>query len=164
MIFTPDLSTKYSWLTRVSEYDMSILKDIFDDAETKRFLPELYELLDVPDGIHKFVSTFELYAQNDEGYLWGIKHNGVLIGFVAVMDLSYVPAIFYAMHPAYRSQGFMKDAISAVLDYLEKYTQCHNVSTDVYKENSVSIHILKQLGYSVCKEDDDKVYMLKMFV
>ena len=160
----PEIKSRHSALARISESELDILKEIFDDADTRRFLPELYELLDYPDGLQNFIATFVYYSQNDEGYLWGIKHNGVLIGFVAVMDLSYVPAIFYAMHPAYRSQGFMKDAISAVLDYLEKYTQCHNVSTDVYKENSVSIHILKQLGYSVCKEDDDKVYMLKMLV
>lgn len=157
----PNVSTKYSLLTRVSEDDMSILREIFDDVETRRFLPELYELLDVPTGLQKFDSTFELYAQNGEGYLWGIKHNYELVGFVAVMDLSYIPTLFYAAHPKYRSHGYMKDALQSVLGYLSNQKVARTISTDVYKENNKSINILQQLGFCVCREDDKKVYMSK---
>ena len=74
MSVIPNVSTKYSSLTRVSEDDMSMLREVFEDVETRRFLPELYELLDTPAGLQKFASTFELYAQSGEGYLWGIRH------------------------------------------------------------------------------------------
>lgn len=162
MNYTPDISTKYSLLTRVSEDEMSILREVFEDVETRRFLPELYELLDTPAGLQKFASTFELYAQNGEGYLWGIKHNNELVGFVAVMDLSDVPAIFYAMHPNHRSRGYMKDALCGVLDYLSgNKAAIRAISTDVYKENNVSINLLQQLGFYVCREDDKKFYMSK---
>ena len=162
MSVIPNVSTKHSLLTHVSEEDMNTLREIFEDVETKRFLPELYELLDAPAGLQKFVSTFELYSQNGEGYLWGIYCDDTLLGFVAVIDLSYNPSLFYATHPAYRSHGYMKGAISAVLDYIGKRSLCHNISTDVYKANSTSIHILQQLGFSVYKEDCDKVYLSKV--
>lgn len=156
----PEINTRHSVLTRISENDLSVLQEIFDDVKTKRFLPELYELINTPNGIFKFVSTFELYAQNGEGYLWGIKHRNELVGFVAVMDLLDAPALFYAMHPNHRLYGYMKDALQGVFDCLSSKT-IRTISTDVYKENSISTTILQQLGFCVCKEDDKKVYMSK---
>lgn len=155
----PDILTKHSVLTRISKNDLKVLREIFDDDETKRFLPELYELIDAPNGILKFVSTFELYTQNGEGYLWGIKPKNELVGFVAVMDLLDAPVLFYAMHPNHRSKGYLKDAICGVLDYLSGKIQM--ISTDIYKGNIISTALLKQLGFCVCKENDEKVYMFK---
>ena len=79
MNITPNISTKYSLLTRISEDDMNILQEIFDDVETRRFIPELYELLNFPDGLRKFIATFVYYSQNDEGYLQGVKHGDELV-------------------------------------------------------------------------------------
>ena len=158
----PEINARHSVLTRISEDALSILKEIFDDADTRRFLPELYELLDSSNGIQKFVSTFDLYTQNDEGYLWGIKHSDEFVGFIAVMDLSDDPAIFYATHPNHRSRGYMKDALQSVLGHLSNQKAVRTISTDVYKENNISINILRQLGFCVCREDDKKVYLSKV--
>ena len=155
----PEINTRHSALTRISKDELDILKEIFDDADTKRFLPELSELLDSPDGLQNFMATFVYYSQNDEGYLWGIKHSDEFVGIIAVMDLSDAPALFYAMHPNHRSKGYMKDALCGVIDYLSYMRAIRTISTDVYKENYVSINILQQLGFCVCREDDKKVYM-----
>lgn len=157
----PEINARHSVLTRISEDALGILKDIFDDADTRRFLPELYELLDSFDGFQNFVTTFDYYTQNDEGYLWGVKQSGKLVGFVAVMDLSDIPALFYATHPNHRSRGYMKDALQSVLGYLSNQKAVRTISTDIYKNNSISINLLQQLGFCVCREDDKKVYMSK---
>ena len=149
-------------LTHISKDELCLLKEIFDDAETKRFLPELYELLGSPDGLWNFVDTFDYYTQNDEGYLWGVKHYDELVAFVAVMDLSDITVLFYATHPNHRSRGYMKDALQSVLGYLSNQKAVRTISTDVYKENNISINILQQLGFCVCREDDKKVYMSKV--
>ena len=158
----PEINARHSVLTRISEDALGILKEIFDDADTRRFLPELYELLDSSNGIQKFVSTFDLYTQNDEGYLWGIKHSDEFVGFIAVMDLSDIPVLFYATHPNHRSRGYMKDALQSVLGHLSNQKAVRTISTDVYKENNISINILQQLGFCVCREDDKKVYLSKV--
>lgn len=149
-------------LTRISEDKLGILKELFDDADTRRFLPELYELLDSPDGLQNFIATFVYYSQNDEGYLWGIKHSDEFVGFIAVMDLSDDPVLFYATHPNHRFRGYMKDALQCVLGYLSNKKAVRTISTDVYKGNNISINILQQLGFCVCREDDKKVYMSKV--
>lgn len=158
----PEINARHSVLTRISEDALGILKEIFEDVETRRFLSELYELLDSSNGSQKFVSTFDLYTQNDEGYLWGVKHCDELVAFVAVMDLSDIPVLFYATHPNHRSRGYMKDALQSVLGYLSNQKAVRTISTDVYKENSISIALLQQLGFCVCKEDEKKVYMSKV--
>lgn len=158
----PEINTRHSALARISESELDILKEIFDDADTRRFLPELYELLDSPDGLQNFIATFVYYSQNDEGYLWGIKHSDEFVGFIAVMDLSDDPALFYATHPNHRFRGYMKDALQSVLGYLSNQKAVRTISTDVYKGNNISINILQQLGFCVCREDDKKVYMSKV--
>lgn len=158
----PEINARHSAFARISESELDILKEIFDDADTRRFLPELYELLDSFDGLQNFVTTFDYYTLNDEGYLWGVKQSGKLVGFVAVMDLSDIPALFYATHPNHRSRGYMKDALQSVLGYLSNQKAVRTISTDVYKENNISINILQQLGFCVCREDDKKVYMSKV--
>lgn len=157
------IRTEYFLLKHISKENASILNGVFEDDKTRKFLPELYSLMDLDDGILQFVSTFDIYTEKGEGYLWGIYcNNDKLLGFVAVMDLSNSPTLFYAMHPTYRLQGYMKSSIYAVMDYLGKSKLCHKVLTDVYKENDTSIHILKQLGFSAYKEDEDKVYLSKV--
>lgn len=158
----PEINTRHSALARISEDALGILKEILEDVETRRFLSELYELLDSSNGIQKFVSTFDQYTQNNEGYLWGVKHCDELVAFVAVMDLSDIPVLFYATHPNHRSRGYMKDALQSVLGYLSNQKAVRTISTDVYKENSISIALLQQLGFCICKEDDKKVYMSKV--
>ena len=158
----PEINARHSVLTRISEDALGLLKEIFDDADTRRFLPELYELLDSSDGLQNFVTTFDYYTQNDEGYLWGIKHSDEFVGFIAVMDLSDDPALFYATHPNHRSRGYMKDALQSALGYLSNQKAVRTISTDVYTGNNISINILQQLGFCVCREDDKKVYMSKV--
>lgn len=161
MNYTPNIRSKYSLLTRISEDDMDILREVFEDVETRRFLAELYSLLDASSGLKEFVSIFDLYAQNGDGYLWGIKHNNKLVGFIAVMDISCEATVFYAMHPNFRSYGYMSDALQSILEYLGNQKTVRTMSTEVYKENDISINLLQQLNFCVCQEDDKKVYMSK---
>ena len=154
----PEIITRHSVLTCVSENDLCLLKEIFDDADTRRFLPELYELLDSHDGLQNFVATFDTYTQNGEGYLWGIKHRGLLIGFVAIMDFSCSPTLFYAMHRNYRSQGYMKESIREIILYLHKTKKCSYIQTEVYETNISSISLLKSIGFVKTDKRNNKIY------
>lgn len=159
----PVIRTERFLLKQILKDNASVLNGVFEDGKTRKYLPELYSLIDWEDGILYFISTFDTYTKKGEGYLWGIYcNNDNLLGFVAVMDLSNSPTLFYAMHPTFRLQGYMKGAIYSVIDYLRKSKLCHKVLTDVYKENNISLHILKQLGFSAYREDDDKVYLSKV--
>jgi RimJ/RimL family protein N-acetyltransferase len=102
----PILYTERCRLDRITLHDVDMLRDIVEDFQFRICLPELYELVQNVDGMYRFLSSFDTYAQNVDGFLWGIWKQNYLIGFVAIMDMSYNPTIFYAVHPEYRNKGY----------------------------------------------------------
>ena len=158
----PIIRTAHCLLDGICKEDIPTLEEILDDAVTRHFLPELYTLVGSFEGIIEFLSTFDFYVGNGMGYLWGIRNDSKLAGFIAVMDLYDAPSLFYAMHPTARLQGFMKESISNVVNYLFKNKICSSILTDVYKDNVASVIILQQLGFEIYKEDDNKFYFSKV--
>ena len=158
----PEIRTVRSILKRISNCDISILKEIFEDEETQKNLPELYTLIDESDGVQKFISAFDTYSEKGDGYLWGIHSEDKLLGFVAVVDLSCKPTLFYAMHPECRSQGYMKESVASLIDFLRDAKICQIITTEVYRTNEVSLYVLRSLGFDTCNVDDDKIQMSMM--
>lgn len=152
----PEINTDNCVLTRLSIEDVTNLKEIFDDEQTIRYIPEIYELISLNDGIARFLSVFDYYLAQDEGILWGIRNNKVLIGFIAIMDLSSDTSLFYAMHPIYRSCGFMKESVKAVIDFVIRNELCSCIQSEVFKNNVVSISLLKSFGFKIIGVYKDK--------
>lgn len=114
----PELKTGRCTLNEVSEDDIPALKSIFTDATTQRFIPDLCEIAKTDEGIRNILQSFRLYMKKKEGVLWGIRHKGELIGFVATMDLSFNPTIFFAMHHEHRNQGMMIESVQIATQYI----------------------------------------------
>lgn len=137
-----------------------MLRDIVEDSQFILYMPELYEVVHDVEGMHRFLHSFDTYAQKGEGFLWGIWKQSYLIGFLAIMDMSYEPTIFYAMHSEYRNKGFTKEAVAEVVAY---YKSISNVQfhTEVYKSNLPSLSILSSCGFKIVGTKDNK-FLLKM--
>lgn len=157
----PKIETPRCVLNCITEKDVAVLEEIFRDIHTRKFLPEIYELIDTPNDVQRFFSVFEHYFTINEGFLWGIYKNKTLLGFVAIMDLSSSPALFYAMHPDYRQRGFMKEAIEAVIGFVCSNNLCCSLQSEVYKENLISINLLQSVGFDVMEADGQKFYLRK---
>lgn len=143
----PVLHTRRCVLREIARDEIPTLRQIVDDDLFQRFLPELYELVKSEEGLHRFIKSFETYAQHDEGVLWGVETDGILVGFVAIMDVSYDPILFYAMHPRHRNQGYAKETISEVArHFIEKFPNL-DLHTEVYNDNHASISILQSCGF-----------------
>ena len=155
----PEIMTPRCVLASISEEDYSALSEIFNDVQTRKFLPEIYEMIDGADGVLRFVTAFEHYLSIDQGILWGVFASGQLVGLVAIMDMLDNPSIFYAMHHSYRSRGYMKEALACVVDFIKSNHPCSVISTEVYKSNESSLHLLTKLGFVIDREDGDKIYM-----
>ena len=100
----PEITTQRCVLRQITNEDIPALRQIIDDKQFMRFLPELYETLKTNDGLKRFFHIFDIYVRNDDGVLWGLSVSGTLIGFIAIIDVSYDPVLFYAVHPQYRNQ------------------------------------------------------------
>lgn len=143
----PVLKSPRCVLSCITEEDIPVLRQIFDDGLTRKYLSELWTLVETDEGIRQMLSSFNILMKKNEGLIWGARLNGKLIAFVAVMDLSCNPTIIYAMHPVYRFKGYMKECVAIVMDYLQDTGLCRTIQTEVYPDNCISQKILKDVGF-----------------
>ena len=155
----PTLHTKRCILREISRRELSTLREIIEDEQFQRFLPELYDTVKTEEELLQLMRHFDTYVQNEDGALWGIETQDMLIGFVAIMDISYDPILFYAMHPHYRSQGYAKEAVAEVVRYFkDKHPNLH-LHTEVYNDNHVSISILQSCGFKISSKENKKTML-----
>ena len=148
-------------LSPISQEDRDALVPIMVDDETRRFLPQLCNLFDEVDGFSILLHSFEKYRDEGTGFLFGIRRDLDLLGFVAIMDIPNSPSIFYAMHPKYRRKGIMQACIKEVLGYLSQNNVCLSVQTYVYPDNYASISLLTNLGFSLAARNDEDMDVYK---
>lgn len=163
MTIVPELKTQRCVLNGIREEDFSTMHQIFDDQLFRQYLPELYELVVTQGGLQQMMSSFTSYLSRDEGILWGIRVDNNLAGFIAVMDLSDNPTIFYAMHPEYRLKGYMKECIATIVNYLLVNGVCDYLQTEVYENNHLSINILSRNHFTVVAHKEQKIFLRRNF-
>ena len=154
----PILHTTRCVLSAVTPTVIPVLRQILDDADTRRFLPELCEVFQTEESLMQFIASFDSYLLQDEGFLWGIHKEDTFIGFIAIIDIPDNPTLFYAMHPDYRSQGLMKESLIAVIDYARGENLFNKLQTEVNKENAISQKLIKDIGFHAYRKVNDKIY------
>lgn len=154
----PALETSRCVLNCITDDDVPVLRQIFDDESTQKYLPELQSLVRTDKGIQQMLSSFDAYLTMGEGVMWGVRLRDVMIGFVAIMDLSCNPTIIYAMHPSYRSNGYMKECVAISVQYVLGRGLCSSVQTEVYNDNVVSIGLLQSIGFDVVRSSKRKTF------
>ena len=161
MISVPVLRTDRCILSAVTYKEIPVLRQILDDAETQRFLPELCEVFQTEESLQRFIESFNTYLLQDEGILWGIYSDlfPTLMGFIAIMDITTEPTLFYAMHPANRNQGYAKGSVSEVTNNFQVWYPGLNLHTEVYNDNLPSIYILQSCGFKVSGNENEKMIL-----
>lgn len=154
----PILYTKRCRLDRIILHDIDMLRDIVEDSQFRLYMPELYEVVHDVEGIHRFLHSFDTYAQKGEGCLWGIWKDTYLIGFVAIMDLSYDPTVFYAIHREYRNKGYAKEVVAEVVAHY-RTTSKTPLHTEVYLLNRASLAVLAFCGFKIVDNIDNKILL-----
>ena len=148
-------------LNRMTEEDIPVMREIFDDEQTRKNLSELWTLVETNEGVKHVLSSFNILMKQNEGFIWGVRHNGNLIAFVAFMDLSCNPTVIYAMHPAYRSKGYMKECVALSVQYILDSGMCSYMQTEVHNDNIASVGLLQLIGFDVVSKDKQKTYLRK---
>lgn len=145
----PTLQSELCTLNEIEENDIAALGTIFSDANTQRYLPDLCDIAQTNDGIKQILKSFRTYLSKNEGLLWGIRKHDTLIGFIATMDLSTNPTIFFAMHPKYRNQGYMQESVRLATQYICAEKLTNELHTEVDVNNIASQKVLERCGYKV---------------
>ena len=143
----PTLKTRRLYLAEVIDDDIIMMTEIIKDKYTMKFMPELADICKEAKGVHGMIDTFKKYKNQGDGFLWGIRLNNTLIGFVGVMDLSYKPSVFYAMHSKFRHKGYMQESVLAIMNYLFSNKFCYQLETEVKYDNFSSRKLLENVGF-----------------
>lgn len=157
----PVLKSPRCILNCITENDIPVMRQIFDDELTRTYLSELWTLVETNEGIEQVLSSFNILMKQNEGLIWGVRHNGSLIAFVAFMDLSCNPTVIYAMHPAYRSKGYMKECVAVSVQYILDSGMCSCMQTEVHNDNVASVRLLQSIDFDVVSKDKLKTYLQK---
>lgn len=157
----PVLKSPRCVLSRITEDDIPVMRQLFDDEVTQKYLWELRTLVETDEGIKQMLFSFNILMEQNEGLIWGVRHNSNLIAFVAFMDLSFNPTVIYAMHPAYRSKGYMKECVALSVQYILDSGICSYMQTEVHNDNVASVRLLQSIGFEVVSKDKLKTYLQK---
>lgn len=155
----PVLHTPRCVMSRITAEDILVLRQIFDDELTQKYLSELQSLVDTNESIKRIMASFDTLLEQDEGMIWGIRLGEKLIGFVAFIDLSCKPTIFYATHPSHRSKGYMKECVSKSVRYVLDRGLCSYIQTEVHNDNTFSLCLLDNIGFKYIMQDNIKTQL-----
>lgn len=146
-------------LTPVQDSDVLLMTEIFKDEETKRYLPELTEVICEEDDVRFFLNNITTLQTSGGAVLWGIRQNSVLIGFIGIIGILDYPSLFYAMHPNYRGKGIMTECVAEAVEWFHTFHPTLPLHTEVYKGNIHSIHLLQKNNFTQFNEDEQKIFL-----
>lgn len=138
---------KLRWITRD---DLSSLYEIFSDPEVMRYwstppLPDRSAAEKLLDNIHNNFQRRTLFT-------WGVARttDDMLIGTNTLynIDLTHRRAeIGYALGRAHWGNGYINEALKALLQFAFEELNLHRVEADVDPRNAASIKTLERLGF-----------------
>lgn len=151
MVFTlPVIETDRLILRSIEYADVEALFAYFSRDEVTRY----YDLdsFDDRDQALALIQNWKDRYERQEVVRWGItlESSDLLIGTCGYHNLKkkHLKAeIGYDLHPEYWGQGFMKEAVSAILTYGFKQMDLNRVEALVHVDNSASRQLLDKSGF-----------------
>lgn len=139
---------------------------IIRNIEPKDVL-DMYEYCSIPEVSEFLLWNTHLNIETTEGYIcslqerykkglygdWAIelKSNHKMIGTIGYAALDTVEKrceIGYVLSPYYRNNGYMTEALSAILDLTFRRIEIKTAVLRIIKENQRSIHLAEKMGFS----------------
>lgn len=150
------LETKRCLVRETKLEDVDYFYEIYKDPEMTRYMEGLFEnpedekryTRDYIDKVYAFLGfgTWTI-IEKESGDIIGRAGFSIRNGFENV-ELGFLIGV------KYQNKGYAQEVCSAIMDYGKEILQFDKVQAMVKKENLVSIHILKKLGFKSVKEVD----------
>lgn len=147
--FFPTLETPRLILRRIEDADAADLFAVFSDAAVTEHY-DLYTFEEL-DEAYDLVEYFEESYQQERQIRWGIarREDGRVIGtcgFVALYE--HRGEIGYELGSAYWGQGYMREALQAVLKLGFETLELNRIEAMVLPQNRASAALLRKLGFT----------------
>jgi [ribosomal protein S5]-alanine N-acetyltransferase len=144
----PEIETERLLLREILPEDGPAIFRIFSDPEVTRYY-DLYPYSDLEQAqelIEFFDESFEL----ERAIRWGIVHkeDDELIGSCGYVWLrQYRGEIGYEMASPYWRQGYMSEALNAILEFGYEDLELNRIEALVMRDNVASAGLLRSLGF-----------------
>lgn len=146
----PTINATRVCLRSMFEKDVDALYTIFSDPQVMRYWSTL-PLAD-KNAASKLLSEIHEGFQRHTALKWGIAHrkDDTLIGTATLFNLDFSnrrAELGYALGRANWGNGYMQEALQALLSYAFEVLELHRIEADVDPRNQASIKTLERLGF-----------------
>jgi [ribosomal protein S5]-alanine N-acetyltransferase len=146
----PTINTSRLSLRWIRAEDVDDFYDVYSNPEVMRY----WSTLPLPDkdAASKLINEIQEGIKHDEMMKWGIalRSSDKLIGSVTLFHIDFThrrAEIGYAQGRAYWGQGYMQEALKAVLNHAFEILNLHRIEADVDPRNAASVRTLERLGF-----------------
>ena len=129
-----------------TELGLFISRDVLTDIVWGAILKKIEKLAGMVEAHHLW-QTYWLIILNENNFGVG------LAGFKGYPDESGSTEIGYGIDPAYQNQGYMTEAVDALVDWALQHPFCTTVTATTVK-NPASCRLLEKLGARLVAEDE----------
>ena len=144
----PEIETERLLLREILPEDVDAIFRIFSSEDVTRYC-DLVTYTD-PAQAAELIDFFDECFELERAIRWGIerKEDGALIGTCGFVWLrTYRGEIGYDLHPDYWGQGYMREALDAILDFGFSELGLNRIEALVMVENERSARLLRALGF-----------------
>ena len=146
----PTINTSRLSLRWIRAEDVDDFYAVYSNPEVMRY----WSTLPLPDkeAASKLISEIQEDIKRDDMLKWGIalRSSDKLIGSVTLFHIDFThrrAEIGYAQGRAYWGQGYMQEALKAVLTHAFEILNLHRIEADVDPRNAASVRTLERLGF-----------------
>lgn len=155
----PKLITERLQLRQLRLRDDKALLVIRSDKQVGRYLSRPLE--ENLEGCQIFIRNINKGIQNREWIYWGITvpPGDQVVGTICLWNLSFkemVGEIGYELHPDFQRQGFMQEAIKAVVDYGFKIMRLQRIEAYLQAGNRSSLKLLERSNFRFLRTAGDE--------
>ncbi|PHN04977.1 GNAT family N-acetyltransferase [Flavilitoribacter nigricans] len=136
-------------------------RDVFrfrSNEEVGRYLSRPLE--ESLSGCRDFIENIIEGIRKKELYYWAIAlPSGPVMGTICLWNLSFkdlTAEIGYELHPDFQKQGFMQEAIEAILQYAFETMKLQRIEAYLQTGNRASVRLLERNGFKFLKKVGDE--------
>lgn len=130
---------------------VQIMPDVFSEESRQAMMIKISRMDHVDRRLHPWYTYFLLVDSSDRQAVGvcGFKGGPTLFGSVE---------LGYAMHEKFRNQGFMTEAVKALVIWAFQHEECHRVTAETLRDNFASQHVLQKAGLTLERAAENMLY------
>ncbi len=162
----PELSTKRLTLRQLSFNDKRTIFKLRSNKEVNKLI-----VRDTPKNLNdadSFIQTCLDEFEKGNRIFWAIQHqeSNQIIGTIVYHNINAennYAEIGYELNPDFQNEGFMSEAMAAVLEYGKLVLKLNTIEAFTHQNNTASITLLKKHDFILDDEDlfdDNTIFRL----